>query len=119
MTENEQTEPDDEPMDTSAERLRRLIRDEIENVLQDIPGEGSVVDVKDELPDSSEPLTLRAMEESVRRIVEDAMEPLRAAQKKPKPRPAPRREPEPEPEPAPVELPSARKRLQSFLWGAE
>ena len=106
-------------MEDNADRLRRLIRDEIEAVLGEIPGEGSVMDVKTELPDPDEPLTLRAMEESVRRIVEDAMGPLRAAQKKPKPKPAPRRTPEPEPEPAPVEVRDARKRLSDFLWGSE
>lgn len=111
--EDEETEVVDE-----ADSLRRLIRDEIEAVLQSIPGEGSVVDVKKELPDQDEPLTLRAMEETVRRVVEDAMEPLRAAQKKPRPK-APRREPEPEPEPAPIEVKDARKRLSTFLWGAE
>lgn len=118
MTDPTDTEPEEPDLLEDADTLRRMIRDEIEAVLHSIPGEGTVVDVKDELPDAGEPLTLRAMEESVRRIVEDAMEPLRAAQKKPKPKPV-RREPEAEPEPAPLEVKDTRKKIQSFLWGSE
>lgn len=112
------TETEPEPIEDD-DSLRRLIRDEIESVLQTIPTDRTRTDDRTDRDDSEEPLTLRAMEESVRRIVENAMEPLRAAQKTPKPKPAPRKEPEPEPEPAPIEVRDARKRLSSFLWGSE
>lgn len=118
MSDPTDTDPEEPDTLEDADTLRRMIRDEIEAVLQTVPGESSGADVKDDLPDAGEPLTLRAMEESVRRIVEDAMEPLRAAQKKPKPKPT-RREPEPEPEPAPIEVRDTRKKIQQFLWGAE
>lgn len=95
------------------ESIRRMIRDEIEGVLQKVPGEGSVSDIKDDLDD--EPVTLRAMEASVRRAVEEAMTPLREAQKKPpKKKPAPKKEAEPEPAPIQQDL---KTKISSFLWG--
>ena len=103
---------DDEPVDD----IRKLIRDEIEAVLRSVPGEGSVADIKRELPDPDESLTLRALETSVRKIVEDAMIPLRAAKTKPKPKPK-TKPVETEPEPVPAKV--TRSKLTTFLWGAE
>lgn len=111
----EYIEADDD--DDGVDDIRKLIRDEIEAVLRAIPGEGSVADVKKELPDPDEPLTLRALETSVRKIVEDAMIPLRegkAKQKAAKPKPKPV---EKDPEPVPVKM--TRSKLTSFLWGEE
>ena len=85
------------------ESVRKMIRDEIEAALSSVPGEGSVTDIKDEI---DEPLTLRAMEASVRRAVEEA-------KPKPKKKTAPK---EVEPEPAPIEK-DVRSKLTSFLWG--
>jgi hypothetical protein len=102
--------------DDDGDDIRKIIRDEIEAVLRQIPGEGSVADVKRELPDPDEPLTLRALENSVRKIVEDAMVPLREAKAKPKPKPK-AKPAETEPEPAPVKV--SRSKLTSFLWGEE
>ena len=105
-----------EEVEAEGESLRQLIRDEIESVLRKIPGEGSVTDIKKELPDPDEPLTLRALEKSVREIVEQAMIPLREAQQKPKPK-TKTKAPETEPEPAPAKV--TRSKLTSFLWGEE
>lgn len=93
------------------ESVRKMIQDEIKAALSSVPGEGSASN-SDEL---DEPLTLRAMEASVRKAVEEAMEPLRASQTKPKPKKktAPK---EVEPEPAPIEK-DVRSKLTSFLWG--
>ena len=113
----EETEPV-EAIETDVEDIRTMIRDEIERVLHAIPGEGSVTDIKKDLPDDDEPLSLRAVESSVRKIVEEAMEPLRAAQKKPAKKPATRKEPEATPTPAPV-VKDTRTRIQTFLWGAD
>lgn len=115
-TEENDYEEYDDAVEEEGENLRKLIRDEIESVLQKIPGEGSVTDIKKELPDPDEPLTLRALEASVRRIVEDAMIPLRESQQKPKSKPKPKPA-ETEPEPAPAKV--TRSKLTSFLWGEE
>ena len=93
------------------ESVRKMIKDEIEAALSSVPGEGSTKE-SDEI---DEPLTLRAMEASVRRAVEEAMEPLRASQAKPKPKKKTASK-EVEPEPAPIEK-DVRSKLTSFLWG--
>ena len=122
MTDTEDIDPEEiepvETIETDAEDIRRMIRDEIERVLHAIPGEGSVTDIKRDLSEDDEPLSLRAVESSVRRIVEEAMEPLREAQKKPAvKKAATRKEPETPPAPAPVTNP--RSKLTQFLWGNE
>jgi hypothetical protein len=124
MTDTEHNEPDgDETLDdveTGTEDIRRMIRDEIERALHAIPGEGSVTDIKKDSPDDDEPLSLRAVEASVRRIVEEAMVPLREAQKKTPAakKPAVRKEPERAPAPAPV-VKDTRTRISTFLWGSD
>jgi len=124
-SEHEEIEETEEPeleeeVEEDADSIRRMIRDEIEAVLSKIPGEGSVTDIKKDLPaDDEEPLTLRAVEAAVRRQVEEAMKPLRAAQKKPattKKKPAPKVEKEPETEPVVKDL---KSRIQRIMWGAE
>jgi hypothetical protein len=124
MTDSENEEPDDtdavDDIETGTDDIRRMIRDEIERALHGIPGEGSVTDIKKDLPDDDEPLSLRAVESSVRRIVEEAMVPLREAQKKTPAakKPATRKEPETAPAPAPV-VKDTRTRISSFLWGSD
>jgi hypothetical protein len=122
MTDHKEPDGDEyepvEEIEETGEDLRKLIRDEIEAVLRKIPGEGSVTDIKKDLPDDDEPLSLRAVEASVRRIVEEAMIPLRESQKKPAPKKtAARKEPEPTPAPAPV-VKDTRTRISTFLWGS-
>jgi hypothetical protein len=115
--ESEEVEPEEfDDVEEEGENLRQLIRDEIESVLRKIPGESSVSQIKKQLPDEDEPLTLRALEASVRSIVEDAMIPLRESQQKAKPKPK-AKAPEREPEPAPTKV--TRSKLTSFLWGEE
>ena len=122
MTDTENDEPEDinavDDIETGAEDIRQMIRDEIERALHAIPGEGSVTDIKKDLPDD-EPLSLRAVESSVRRIVEEAMIPLREAQKKTPAakKPPTRKEPETAPAPAPV-VKDTRTRISTFLWGS-
>lgn len=113
------TDTDDQGSTDRTGDLRRMIREEIEAVLADSPGDSPGTD-DDSEPYYDEPVTLRALEESVRRIVEESMQPLRAAQKRPAPKPAKRRpDPEPEPAPSPIEVKDTRRRLSEFLWGSE
>jgi len=110
--EDELTEVEDDGDD-----LRQMIRDEIEAVLRKIPGEGSVTDIKqDRVADDDEPLSLRAVESSVRRIVEEAMIPLREAQKKPAAKRTPKKEPETAPEPVATK---PTRKLTELLWGPQ
>ena len=117
-------EPDDElqefeeTTETDTDDIRKMIRDEIESVLRKIPGEGSVTDIKqDRVSDDDEPLSLRAVESSVRRIVEEAMIPLREAQKKAAPKKAaPKKEPETAPEPVATK---PTRKLTELLWGPQ
>ena len=110
--EDELTEVEDDGDD-----LRKMIRDEIESVLRKIPGEGSVTDIKqDRVSDDDEPLSLRAVESSVRRIVEEAMIPLREAQKKPAVKRTPKKEPETAPEPVATK---PTRKLTELLWGPQ
>jgi len=110
--EDELTEVEDDGDD-----LRQMIRDEIEAVLRKIPGEGSVTDIKqDRISDDDEPLSLRAVESSVRRIVEEAMVPLREAQKKPAVKRTPKKEPETAPEPVATK---PTRKLTELLWGPQ
>jgi hypothetical protein len=118
--EPEETEyiEDDEDDDYTdpVDDIRRLIRDEIQAVLKNLPGQESASNIRRQLPDEDEPLTLRALEASVRSIVEDAMIPLREAQTKPKPKPKTK---PPETEPEPPQTKVSRSKLTSFLWGDE
>lgn len=116
-TEPEELEPEElDDVEEEGESLRQLIREEIQAVLQNSPRETSTSPGKKESREDDEPLTLRALEKSVREIVEDAMIPLRMAQQKTKPKPK-TKPPETEPEPAPVKV--TRSKLTSFLWGEE
>jgi hypothetical protein len=118
-THDEETETlEDEISETEddGDDLRQMIRDEIRAVLGTNPETSSVPDPKqDRYSDDDEPLSLRAVESSVRRIVEEAMIPLRQAQKKPAAKPK-KKEPETAPEPAATK---PVRKLSEFLWGAE
>ena len=102
-----------EDANDSVDSIRQMIRDEIKAALDTLPGE--TLRPATQEPQSDEPMTMRAVEASVRRAVEDAMQPLREAQAKPKPKKktAPK---EVEPEPAPL-TGQVKSKLQSFLWG--
>ena len=116
-TEPEELEPEElEDVEEEGESLRQLIREEIRFVLRTNSGETSTSTTQKQTGDDDEPLTLRALEKSVREIVEDAMVPLRMAQQKPKPKPKTKAT-ETEPEPAPIKV--TRSKLTSFLWGDE
>jgi hypothetical protein len=113
---NDELEEFEESEETDSDDLRQMIRDEIRSVLEGFPGEQSVPETKQERLDD-EPLSLRAVESSVRRIVEEAMIPLREAQKKPAAKKAAQRK-EPETVPEPKESKPTRK-LTELLWGPQ
>lgn len=102
-TEPEETETDDD--------LRTLIREEIAAVLKRSPAATKPAPAVED----DEPISLRAVEASVRQIVEEAMEPLRAAQAATKKR-APAKVAETAPTPVPVKA-DTKTRIQNLLWG--
>ena len=119
MATDEETEHDEpEEPETESDDIRQMIRDEIRAVLKGFPGEGSPIDqVQDEIVNDDEPLSLRAVESSVRRIVEEAMVPLREAQKKATPKKiVPKKEPERAPEPVATK---PTRKLTELLWGPQ
>jgi hypothetical protein len=116
--ENETLEDEIVETEDDGDDLRQMIRDEIRAVLRTTPGDSSVTDTKqDRETDDNEPLSLRAVESSVRRIVEEAMIPLREAQKKATPKKvAPKKEPETAPEPVATK---PTRKLTELLWGPQ
>ena len=98
-----------------AASIRAMIRQELESILGQIPGEGVVQPSKD----LDAPVTLRDLERISRETVEAAMAPLREAQPKPKPKPA-KPKPKLEPEPAaPLAAKEVKSKVRSWLWGDE
>jgi len=115
--ENETIEDEITETEDDGDDLRQMIRDEIRAVLGTTPEDSSVTDTKQDRVSDDEPLSLRAVESSVRRIVEEAMIPLREAQKKAPPKKvAPKKEPERAPEPVATK---PTRKLTELLWGPQ
>jgi hypothetical protein len=93
--------------------VKGWVKDAIESILAEIPGEGTVQPERD----LEAPVTLREMERIARETVEAAMAPLREAPKK-KVASKPKPKPEAEPEAAPINK-EIKNKLQKFLWGEE
>lgn len=113
----EEIEADTDELEESANvdeaTVKGWVKEAIESILAEIPGEGSVQPERDldAVP------TLREMERIARETVEAAMAPLREAPKK-KAAAKPKPKPEPEPQAAPVQK-EIKNKLQKFLWGEE
>jgi hypothetical protein len=105
---------------TDTNELRELIREEIRGVLDALPGSDLVHDAADRAGDDADaavPLTMRDVEDTMRRVVEDAMKPLKATAKKAPPKKA---SDPPPPEPVPAEPGgNLSTRLRRVMWGGD
>jgi len=110
--EEEATESEQETV-SDLDSIRSMIRQELESILGQIPGEGVVQPQKN----LDAPVTLREIERISREKVEAEMAKLRDELKpKEKPKPKPKPKPEPEPKAAPP-VKEVKNKLRSILWG--
>lgn len=117
--EGDHVEPDGDEL--TVDKVKELISEALEGVLTRIPGEGAVDEPeKGEVEaDQLTTATVRQIEESTRRAVEEAMKPLKAAQAKKKAPAKKAAEPKSEPEVSPAEAPTFAMRLRKTLWGVD
>ena len=100
--------------------VKGWVREAIEDVLSQIPGEGTVETAKEEADETN--LSIRQIEAAARKAVEEAMGPLKASiEKSTKPAKKAAPKPNPKPQPAVEESPSKTMttgaKLRKIMWG--